>query len=154
MINFRKASGNFILAYILVTILCYLVSSMAENVFQLPNEKELGVGVFEAPSFVQTVPYHLLINLIVWTLFAWRYLANKINDSHWWRESVLLGLLWLVFALAADFTAFILIKSPFSLTSHQFYIEYQPWITITYSIVIISPLLCYTFLRHSKRNVS
>jgi hypothetical protein len=154
MINFKKAIGNFILAYILVTILCYLVSSVGETVFKLPNEKELGVGIFEAPSFVRTVPYHLLINLMVWTLFAWRYLTNRVNDVQWWREAVLLGLLWWVFALAADFTAFIMIKSPFSLTPRQFYIEYQPWISITYSLVMISPLLCCALLRHSKRSVS
>jgi hypothetical protein len=57
-----------------------------------------------------------------------------------------LGCFWLAVALPLDLVGWVLVKHPYSLTFHEFYIEYQPWISITYLIVLISPVISYGLL--------
>jgi hypothetical protein len=145
--NFKKAIINFILAYILVTILAYSLSIIVGIIFELPSSEDLGVSMFKDPAFVMTVPYHLLINLLAWTVFSYFYFKKKENNKYQLKETLFLASFWLVMAMAVDFTGFVLIKSPFSLTPYQFYIEYQPWISVTYLIVFCSPFICYGLLK-------
>lgn len=135
-LRYKSTVFLFIVAYIIVTILAYGISFAAAEIYHLPSFQELGLTMFEDPAFVMTVPYHLLINLVIWTLFAWIYLRKGSP-----KEAVKLGIFWLVFAMIVDLIFFVLIKTPYSLTAHQFYVEYQPWITLTYLIVFVSPLL-------------
>lgn len=141
--NFKKAIINFILAYIIVTILAYSLTIIVGIVFKLPSSEDLGVNMFNDPAFVMTVPYHLLINLLTWTLFSCFYFKKNEKNKYFFNESVFLGFFWLVTAMIVDLIGFVLIKSPISLTPHQFYVEYQPWISITYFIVLISPFINY-----------
>ncbi len=145
--NFKKAVINFVLAYIIVTILAYSISIIVGIVFKLPSSEDLGVSVFKDPAFVMTVPYHLLINLITWTVFSHFYFKKNENNKYLLKESFFLGIFWLAMAMVVDFIGFVLIKSSVSLTPYQFYIEYQPWISITYLIVLISPSIYYGLLK-------
>lgn len=139
--NFKKAIINFVWAYIVVTILAYSLSYLVGSIFNLPSYIDLGVSLFNDPAFVATVPYHLLINLLCWTFFTHFYFRKKESDAYRLKESIFLGIFWLIMAMIVDLTGFVLIKSPVSLTPHQFYVEYQPWISITYLIVLVSPLV-------------
>jgi hypothetical protein len=152
-LNFKKTIINFIWAYIVVTILAYSISILAGIIFKLPSYQDLGVGIFKDPAFVMTVPYHLLINLLTWTIFSHFYFRKKAIDTFRLLESFYLGLFWLGLAMTVDLIGFVLIKSPISLTLHQFYVEYQPWISITYVIVFVSPLVYYGFLK-LRRTIS
>ena len=40
-----------------------------------------------------------------------------------------------------DVFGWVIIKHPWSLTFKQFYIEYQPWITLIYIAIFIGPIL-------------
>jgi hypothetical protein len=153
-INFKRAGINFVLAYLVVTILAYGVSFLAEIIFQLPSMEELGVTMFESPTFVMTVPYHLLINFLVWTGFSWLYFRKAEGRTILFKEYLHLALFWLVLAMLTDLIAFVLIKSPFSLTPHQFYVEYQPWISLTYLIVLVSPLVYGAVSTLGNKNVA
>lgn len=152
-INFKKAVLYFVVAYLIVTILCYSLGFIVTISLKLPSAEELGVSTFADPSFLMTVPYQLLINLIVWTSFCWLYF-RKDKNIHLLKKYITLGCFWLIVALIFDLVAFVLIKSPFSFTPYQFYVEYQPWISITYFIVFISPLFCFTLLKFKEKITS
>lgn len=149
-VSFKRAILNFVWAYIIVTILAYSISIMAAIIFKLPSYQDLGVSLFEDPAFVMTVPYHLLINLLVWTLFSYWCLRKQNLSEYGLKDIFYLSTLWLVLALIVDFVCFVLIKTPLSLTPHQFYVEYQPWISITYLLVFISPFVSYKILQFRR----
>ena len=128
-LNLKSATILFIWAYIIVTILAYSISIAAAMIFKLPSAQELGLSLFEDPAFVMTIPYHLLINALIWTLFSYIYFRKNKNRPNGLSEAIYLSAFWLVFAMLVDLVGFVLIKSPVSLTPHQFYIEYQPWIS-------------------------
>jgi hypothetical protein len=47
--------------------------------------------------------------------------------------------LWLICAMVVDFVGFVLIKNPWSMTPHELYVEYQPWITLIYISIFLGP---------------
>jgi hypothetical protein len=112
-------------------------------IYQSPQPEELGVSLLKAPSFIATVPYHVLIMLLVWPLFAWVYFRKRRppDRHHEVVETVRLSLLWLAAAMIVDFVCFVLIKHPWSLTAHEFYVEYEPWIGLIYISIFLSPLI-------------
>jgi hypothetical protein len=141
-LNVRSATGYFISAYVIVTILAYLASYLVSVFIKLPPDLP-GGNMFDSPEFVKSVPYHLLINLLVWTAFSYMYFRNNQKRGFNTTAPIYLALFWLLAAMLTDLVFFVLIPSPVALSFHQFYVEYQPWISITYLIVFISPLLSY-----------
>jgi hypothetical protein len=81
--------------------------------------------------------------LIVWPIFAWIYFKKpgQKNLALQSQETWQLSFLWLALAMIVDLVGFVLIKSPYSLTSHEFYVIYQPWISLIYVAIFLSPLI-------------
>jgi hypothetical protein len=146
-LNVRSATGYFISAYIIVTILAYLASYLVSIFIKLPPELP-GGNMFDSPEFVKSVPYHLVINLLVWTIFSYIYFRTNQKRGLNTTAPIYLGLFWLLTAMLTDLVFFVLIPSPVALSFHQFYVEYQPWISITYGIVFISPLISSTLIKN------
>ena len=103
-------------------------------------------------AFVTSERLYPLINLGIWMFFAWIYFKKPARVHGIRNEAARLGALWLVMALPCDVLFFILIKTPYSLSFHDFYVGQIPWIYVVYFVVLVSPL-CYVsiFCRGSSR---
>ena len=66
----------FLIAYVLVTVLASGLTITYATVNHSPDPQP-GVGMLQAPAFVATVPYHVLIMLLIWPLFAWLYFRKR-----------------------------------------------------------------------------
>jgi hypothetical protein len=145
----RKAGGRlaiipaliyFLVAYVLVTILAAAVSETYAAINHSRDPRP-GESILQAPAFVATVPYHVLIMLLVWPVFALLYFRKRrsSNAQQERKQTLQLGALWLVSAMLVDFVCFVLIKNRWSLTPHELYVEYQPWISLIYLSIFLSP---------------
>jgi len=139
-LNFIRALALFFVAYIIVTILAAATTECYGLISNLPPPPP-GLSPVKAPVFLATVPYHVLIMLIVWTLFAWIYFRKRSNSNPNAEkvETRNLALLWLILAMVVDCVGFVLIKHPYSLSAHAFYVDYQPWISLIYVAIFLSP---------------
>jgi len=139
----------FLVAYVLVSVLAASLTIAYGAINHSPDPHELGVGMLQAPAFVATVPYHVVIMLLVWPLFAWMYFRNRRprSASEESRQTLLLAILWLISAMVVDFVGFVLIKNAWSMTPHELYVEYQPWITLIYFAIFLSPWIRLAFSR-------
>ena len=156
--NAERASGNrlaiipallyFLVAYVLVTILAAAVSETYATIKHSPDPQP-GQSILQAPAFVATVPYHVQIMFLVWPVFAWLYFRKRrsSNAEQERRLSLKLGAVWLVSAMLVDFVGFVLIKNQWSMTPHQLYVEYQPWISMIYLAIFVSPWIWLGFSR-------
>jgi hypothetical protein len=139
-LNYTRAIFLFFIAYIVVTILATATTEIYGAVSNMPPA-DPGLSPVRMPVFVATVPYHVLIMLIIWPLFAMIYFKKpekkKSVDER--SETQNLALLWLALAVVVDFAGFVWIKSPYSLTPHAFYVDYQPWISLIYLAIFLSP---------------
>jgi heme/copper-type cytochrome/quinol oxidase subunit 2 len=121
----------------MVTILAAATTECYGLINNLPPPPP-GVSPVKTPVFLATVPYHVLIMLIVWTIFAWIYFRkNRNNNPDAERSEILnLAILWLVLAMVVDCVGF---KHPYSLSARAFYVDYQPWISLIYLAIFLSP---------------
>lgn len=154
-LDIKRALIYFLLAYAVVTILATAVTVLYGLVYQSPQPEDLGVSLLKAPSFVATVPYHVLIMLLVWPAFAWVYWRKRQprNQGRGLGETLRLSFFWLAAAMIVDFVCFVLIKHPWSMTPYEFYVEYEPWISLIYISIFLSPWICLGLLRLRSRTV-
>ena len=125
-------------AYFIVTVMGIIHTCLNIIVLHMSTMKE-GPGMGE--GYQRTKPWHPLYNLLVFPLAAWVYLRGSGASS--WREAVFTALLWGTLTVVADLIGWVLIKHPWSLTFREFYLDYQPWITLIYLVIYTSPLLAY-----------
>ena len=153
-LDIRRALIYFSIAYGVVTVLATATTVTYGIIYHSPQPEELGVSLLKAPSFVATVPYHVLIMLLVWPVFAWVYLRKRQprNRDGELGESLRLSFFWLAAAMIVDFVCFVLIKHPWSLTPHEFYVEYEPWISLIYISIFLSPLIRLALSRLLTKN--
>jgi hypothetical protein len=61
-------------------------------------------------------------------------------------EALTTGAIWVSICIVFDLFGWVLIKHPWSLTFKQFYVEYQPWITLVYIAIFLGPVIGYELL--------
>jgi hypothetical protein len=140
-LNTKRASIAFLLAYVAITIL----GTMLSLGLQLIRHTSWTAEPLQNTAYLLSERFLPLLNLLVWLSATWLYSRNDPQGRLTPRDAVALGLFWLAIALPLDFVAFVLIRTPLSLSPHDFYIGQFPWIYLIYLAVAISPL-CYMWL--------
>ena len=71
------------------------------------------MSILQAPAFVATVPYHVLIMLLIWPPFAWLYFRKRrpATSQEESQQTLHLAMLWLISAMVVDFVGFVLLKN-------------------------------------------
>jgi hypothetical protein len=134
-----KATLYLFLAYWIVTILGILLTFAFAILFNPPTPQQLGVPLTQAPAYLMTLPYHPILNLLVWPWFAWLYLRGLSPDVPRAREGIRLGIFWVVITMLVDLVGWVLIPHPWRMTFKEFYVDYQPWINLIYLIILLAP---------------
>lgn len=137
MQNFGLSMLWFWTAYIVVTLIGVLHTVFNIYVLHMkPMDKDsMGEG------YEKTKPWHPLYNIVIFTLFGFVYMKGLNNPTI--AEALITGAIWVGICVVFDVFGWVIIKHPWSLTFKQFYVEYQPWITIIYISIFIGPLLGY-----------
>lgn len=135
MHNFGMSMLWFWTAYVVVTMIGVL-----HTVF---NIKVLGMGHMEGNSmgegYEKTKPWHPLYNIVMFSLFGYLYMNGL--DAPSLTEALLTGAIWAGICIVADLFGWVLIKHPWSLSFREFYIDYQPWITLIYIAIFSGPVI-------------
>lgn len=134
----------YFLAYTVVTIIGIIHTIFNIYVLHYKSMKD-SPGMGEA--YEKTKPFHPLYNLIIFPIFAWIYYISLSSLSL--ETALLTSLIWGTFTLIIDLFGWVIIKHPWSLNFKEFYIDYQPWISLTYIIIYITPLMVYWLMQLS-----
>ena len=125
-------------AYAVVTVTGVLHTIFNISVLHMKSMKESeGMG----EGYEKTKPWHPLYNIIVFPVFARLYFSGLSSVT--WKTAALTSLIWVSVTIILDLFGWVLIKHPWSLTFRQFYVEYQPWITLIYLAIFASPFLAF-----------
>lgn len=141
MRNFGTSMLCFWLCYLAVTLIGVLHTIFNICVRHMKSMKE-GPGMGE--GYERTKPWHPLYNILLFSLFGWLYMRGLSAPS--WKDAVLTGAIWAGICILFDLFGWVLIKHPWSLTFKQFYVEYQPWITLIYMAIFLGPIVGYLFV--------
>lgn len=141
MENFWLSILYYFLAYFVVTIIGVLHTIFNIYILHYKSMKD-SPGMGEA--YERTKPFHPLYNIIIFPIFAWLYFLSVSSLT---LETVAItSLLWGAITIILDLIGWVLIRHPWSLSFKKFYIDYQPWITLTYLIIFASPFITYGLL--------
>ena len=138
MDNFGFSMLWYWVAYVIVTGIGVLHTIFSIFVLHMKSMKE-GQGMGE--GYEKTKPWHPLYNIIIFPIFAYVYFngLDVISLSNVIATSIIWGTITVVF----DLIGWVIIKHPWSLTFKEFYIDYQPWITLIYITIYASPFIAY-----------
>lgn len=147
-IHFPKAFGILFLAYTAVTVLG--VGHTIFNAFVLNMSAPDTINtVYDFPAYAATVPFHPVYNLILWPLFA-RLYFKAARPENAMKAALPLGILWCLASIAIDTLGWVLIPHPFAMTWKEFFVDYQPWITLIYLTIFASPFIGAYFCKRKS----
>ena len=140
--NFGISMLCYWLAYAIVTLIGVLHTIFNITVLHMKSMKD-GPGMGE--GYEKTKPWHPLYNIIIFPIFAWLYLNSLASITL--NEVALTAAVWLSITLVVDLVGWVIIKHPWSVTFKEFYVDYQPWITLIYLTIFVSPFIAYLILQ-------
>jgi len=132
-LRFGRAIWTFLVAYLTITVLAAGLAIGLQSLMHLPDSADM----VHSPSYLLAEKFYPLLNVLVWGGFSWIYFRNARPSM---KEAFSLGVFWLALALPVDYVGFVLIKNPWSLNAHDFYIGQFPWIYLIYVAVLLSPM--------------
>lgn len=128
-------------AYILITSIGVLHTVFNILVLKMKpmDDKSMGEG------YEKTKPFHPLYNIIIFPIFAYLYFKGLNNLDL--NIVIITSLIWGTLTIVFDLFGWVIIKHPWSLSFKQFYVEYQPWITLIYISIYASPFIAYLLMK-------
>jgi len=133
-------------AYIVATLVGIGHTIFNWRVLKMENKKEKITSMYDIVAYAKTVPFHPLYNIIIWPIFAFLYIAAARSGSIW-LEALLLGASWALITIVIDLFGWVLIKHPWRMTFKEMYVDYQPWITLIYLSIFVSPFIAGVFVQ-------
>ena len=128
----------YVVAYAIVTAIGILHTIFNITVLHMKSMKESeGMG----EGYERTKPWHTLYNIVIFPIFAYIYFSGFVSVT--WEVVALTSLVWGTITIILDLFGWVIIKHPWSLTFKQFYVEYQPWITLIYITIYASPFIAF-----------
>ena len=137
MRDFGRSMLWFWVAYSVVTVTGILHTIFNIYVLHMKPMDKSSMG----EGYEKTKPWHPLYNIVFFTLFGFLYLKGLGDPTL--TEAFITGAIWVFICIVFDVFGWVIIKHPWSLTFKQFYVEYQPWITLIYVAIFLGPVLGY-----------
>lgn len=135
----------FWIAYIIVTAIGILHTCFNWLVLKMETDKSTPIkSIYDIVPYVRTLPFHPLYNIIVWPIFAVIYF-KQANPENILLEAIIIAITWSLITIIFDLIAWVLIKHPWSMTWKEMYLDYQPWLTLIYLSIFVSPFIGVLF---------
>lgn len=129
--------------YVLITIVGVLHTFYNWKFLKMESPK--GTKPSRVLAYKKTEPYHPLYNIILFPIFSYIYLI-QVNPANLYREALVIAISWTVITIVVDLIGWVLIKHPWYMTFKEMYIDYQPWITLIYLSIFVSPFIAVYFI--------
>lgn len=99
-------------------------------------------------SFKSTKPFHPIYNIIVFPIVS-VLMLNEFPSTASIMIAIGIGALWLLYCFISDVIFWIAIPHPWRLNLKELFITYQPWITLAYLAIFISPIIGVIYLSYN-----
>ncbi len=96
-------------------------------------------------GYEKTKPWHPLYNIIIFSILGCVYVSGLETPTL--AEAFIAGAIWAIICIVVDLLGWVLIKHPWRLTFKEFYVDYQPWITLIYIAIFLGPVVGYWLVR-------
>jgi hypothetical protein len=70
----------------------------------------------------------------------------QVTPVNVWKVAWVVGAGWMIITIVFDLFGWVIIRHPWRMTYKEMYLDYQPWITLIYISIFISPLIAALFI--------
>jgi hypothetical protein len=133
-------------AYLLTTLAGIGHTVFNWKVLKMENTKEKVTSMYDIVAYAKTVPFHPLYNIIIWPVFSYLYLVQQ-SPANVWQAASVLGASWALITIIIDLFGWVIVRHPWAMTFKEMYVDYQPWITLIYLSIFVSPFIAAFFIR-------
>ncbi|MFJ8511799.1 hypothetical protein [Lysinibacillus xylanilyticus] len=134
-----------LLAYTVATLVVFIHMLISNKSFGVQNAKQAGTTFLKSPVYVKSRPYQVLYNVLIFPIFLWLY--SKGIETENIKEFMLNTVIqWTILSIIIDYISWVLIPHKFRLTHKEFYIDYQPYITLIYVAIFVSHYIVGFFI--------
>ena len=137
MQNFGMSMLWFWICYFLVTLVGVLHTIFNIYVLHMKPMDAHGMG----EGYEKTKPWHPLYNIILFSLFGYLYMSEL--PAPMLGQALLTGAVWAGICIVFDVFGWVIIRHPWSLSFREFYIDYQPYISLIYLAIFLGPVIGY-----------
>ena len=141
MQNFGYSMLWYWIGYITVTVVGILHTVFNIYVLHMKPMDANSMG----EGYEKTKPFHPLYNIILFPILfpICAYLYLNTLSAPTITDAFITGLIWAGISIVFDVFGWVIIKHPWSLSFREFYVDYQPWISLIYFVILISPLIAF-----------
>lgn len=133
------------IAYLLTTLVGIGHTIFNWKVLKMENSKEKVTSMYDIVAYAKTVPFHPLYNIIIWPIFSYIYLLQA-SPADVWKAASVLGASWVLITIIVDLFGWVIVRHSWSMTIKEMYVDYQPWITLIYLSIFVSPYIAAFFI--------
>lgn len=137
MQNFGMSMLWFWICYVLVTLVGILHTIFNIYVLHMKPMDAHGMG----EGYEKTKPWHPLYNIILFSLFGCLYMSGLSDPTL--EQALLTGAIWAGICIVFDVFWWVIIRHPWSLSFREFYLDYQPYISLIYLAIFLGPVVGY-----------
>ena len=131
-----------LIGYVIVTWIGIGQTIFNIKVLHMKSMKESpGMG----EGYEKTKPWHPLYNIVIFSILGCVYVSGLENPTL--AVALIAGAIWAVICIVVDLIGWVLIKHPWRLTFKEFYVDYQPWITLIYIAIFLGPVVGFWLAR-------
>ncbi|SFN76024.1 hypothetical protein SAMN04487831_103189 [Pseudobutyrivibrio sp. UC1225] len=131
-----------LIGYVIVTWIGIGQTIFNIKVLHMKSMKESpGMG----EGYEKTKPWHPLYNIVIFSLLGCVYMRGL--EAQTLSAALIAGAIWAIICIVVDLVGWVLIKHPWRLTFKEFYVDYQPWITLIYIAIFLGPVIGYLIVR-------
>jgi hypothetical protein len=134
----------FAVTYVVVTLIGIVHTVFNWKVLGMDTVQEPVRTVYDVVAYAQTVPYHPVYNILAWPMAAYLYFVQA-QPPRLWPAAFALGAAWAVGAVLVDLIGWVLVRHPWRLSLTEMFVDYQPWITLVYVSILVSPFIAAAF---------
>ncbi|MBQ2662250.1 MAG: hypothetical protein IJF80_06335 [Clostridia bacterium] len=135
MQNFFLSMICFWSSYAIVTVIGILHTVLNIYVLKMKPMDKNSMG----EGYEKTKPWHPLYNIVLFSIFGFIYMHSLAELTI--SEALVTGAVWMGICIIFDLFGWVLIKHPWSLSFKEFYVDYQPWITLIYIAIFLGPVV-------------
>lgn len=102
--------------------------------------KNVNPAQFTQSAYRKSLPYTPVYYLTVWMLCSTFYFLQH-TPANIYKDALLTGIFWWLLTLLLEMLLWTVVRHRFQLTPKEMYMHSQPWISLAYYAVLISPLV-------------
>lgn len=139
--NITQAFIWFLIGFLLVNGLKFLHTIVGSRMkHQRIKNNEIPVRGYYKQTYFGMLRFQPFYYVIIWLACSYFYFSGHISGNSF-TDALITGIFWWAMTVICEMLLWVLVNHTMNLSWKEMYLQSQPWISLTYYAVLVSPLV-------------